>query len=163
MARFTVHRSIAAPMDVVFDVLSDHRGYTDVSVFRSATLEREGKPVPDGVGAIRALKVVGPTMREEVTAFERPTLMEYQALSGIPARSHSASIKLGVEGTGTFLSYSVDSVPKLPMPPAAWATLLRPGFKRLVGDIAKEAERRARADAQPTQPDEPPRRTTART
>ena len=142
---FTVHRSVAAPMDVVFDVVSDHRGYVDVSVFRSATLEREGDPEPDGVGAIRALKVIGPTMREQVTAFERPSLLEYKALSGVPARSHTGTVKLGVEGRGTSLSYRVDSVPKIPMPPAVWSTILRPGFKRLVHDIAKEAERRARA------------------
>lgn len=134
-------------MDVVFDVLTDHRAYKDISVFRSATLEREGDPEPDGVGAIRALKVIGPPMREEVTAFERPSLLEYKALSGIPARSHTGTVKLGIQGTGTLLSYRVDSVPKLPMPPAAWAAMLRPGFKRLVQDIAKAAERRARADS----------------
>src|SRR3954471_1628959 len=138
MATFTVHRSIAAPMDVVFDVITDHEGYADISVFRSSTLEREGDPEPDGAGAIRALKVIGPTIREQVTTFERPSLFEYKALSGIPARSHTATIKLGVEGTGTFLSYRVDSVPKLPIPPAVWSAMLRPGFKRLVHDVAKE-------------------------
>ena len=147
---FTVNRSIAAPVDVVFDVVTDHRGYTDVSVFRSATLEREGEPPPNGVGAIRALRVIGPTMREQVTTFERPSLFEYEALSGIPARSHRGCIKVGVEGAGSLLSYRVDSVPKFPMPTAVWSAMLRPGFRLLVHDIAKEAERRARADSRST-------------
>jgi hypothetical protein len=40
---------MAAPIDVVFDVLNDHRGQADMTALRSSTLEREGDPAPNGV------------------------------------------------------------------------------------------------------------------
>jgi hypothetical protein len=64
MAKFTMHRAVAAPMEVVFDVLSDHRGYHTITPLRSATLELEGDAEPNGVGAIRVLKLAGPPIRE---------------------------------------------------------------------------------------------------
>lgn len=158
MAVFTLLRSIAAPREVVFDVLSDHRGQADISALRRSMLEREGEPPPNGVGSIRALYAVGPPMREQVTDFERPSLFAYKALSGIPARSHTGRVTLGVEGTGTFLTYRVDTVPKVPMPAAAWSALVRPGIKHLLNSVAKEAERRARASSEPTPPGEEPAR-----
>jgi hypothetical protein len=33
-----------------------------------------------------------------VTAFERPTLMAYKALSGVPARRHTGTVRLRAEG-----------------------------------------------------------------
>jgi hypothetical protein len=72
VATFTLRASIAAPVDVVFDVLTDHRAQADMTALRSSTLEREGEPAPNGVGAVRVLSLVGPPIREQVTAFDRP-------------------------------------------------------------------------------------------
>ena len=89
MASFILRASIAAPVDVVFDVLTDHRGQADMTALRSATLEREGDPPPNGVGAIRRLTLLGPPIREQVTAFEPPHRFAYKMLSGVPrAKPH---------------------------------------------------------------------------
>lgn len=147
MASFKLRRSIAAPIEVVFDVLTDHRGTADISVFRSSTLEREGEPPPNGVGAIRVLRLAGPPIREQVTIFDPPTLFGYRLLSGIPARSHTARVELTQgDDTHTSLTYRVDSLPKLPMPAAAWSAIVRPGISHLLNGIVKESERRARAE-----------------
>ncbi len=53
MANFTISSEIAAPVETVFDVLTDHRGYAKITPLRSSTLEREGSPDPNGVGAVR--------------------------------------------------------------------------------------------------------------
>jgi uncharacterized protein YndB with AHSA1/START domain len=143
MATFTLSRTIAAPVDVVFDVLTDHRRYAELTPLRASTLEREGSPDPNGVGAVRALRLIGPPIREEVTAFERPTLLAYRALSGVPARSHTGTVRLAPEGAGTRLEWEVDSTPKLPIPDGVWAAAVRPGINRLLSGIAKESERRA--------------------
>lgn len=148
MASFTLRRSIAAPIEVVFDVLTDHRGTAKISVFRSSTLEREGEPPPNGVGAIRVLRLAGPPVREQVTAFDRPTLFAYKLLSGMPAKSHTATVELMPQGTHTALSYQVDSAPKLPMPASAWLAIVRPGINHLLNGIVKEAERQARAGSE---------------
>jgi hypothetical protein len=56
----------------VFDVLTDHRGHAKMTALRSSTLEHEGEPAPNGVGAIRVLHLIGPPIRERVTTFDRP-------------------------------------------------------------------------------------------
>lgn len=53
MANFTISSEIAAPVETVFDVLTDHRGYAKITPLRSSTLEREGSPDPNSVGAVR--------------------------------------------------------------------------------------------------------------
>jgi hypothetical protein len=40
MATFTLNSTVAAPIEVVFDVLTDHRGYAKLTPLRSSTLER---------------------------------------------------------------------------------------------------------------------------
>lgn len=147
MANFTISSEIAAPVETVFDVLTDHRGYAKITPLRSSTLEREGSPDPNGVGAVRVLALAGPPIREEVTAFERPGHFAYRALSGVPAREHSGSVDLSQRGTGTILTWRVDSTPKLPLPDSIWAALVRPVINQLLKDVVKESERRAEGSA----------------
>jgi uncharacterized protein YndB with AHSA1/START domain len=144
MATFTLSRTIDAPVEVVFDVLSDHRGYARITPLRSSTLEREGSPDPNGIGAVRVLKLAGPPIREEVTAFERPTLLSYRALSGVPAKSHGGTVRLTGDGSRTRLDWEVDSTPKLPLPDGVWAAAVRPVIGQLLRGVVKESERRAR-------------------
>ena len=53
MASFRYVHQVAAPPETVFDVLTDHRRYPEITPLRKAALEREGEPAPNGVGAIR--------------------------------------------------------------------------------------------------------------
>ncbi len=57
---------------------------------RSSTLEREGTPAPNGVGAIRVLALAGPPIREEVTAYEPPRGSPTAHSPGFPPRSTRA-------------------------------------------------------------------------
>jgi carbon monoxide dehydrogenase subunit G len=145
VATFTLSSTVSAPIETVFDVLTDHRSYARLTPLRSSTLEREGSPDVNGVGAIRALKLAGPPIREEVTAFDAPTHFAYKALSGIPVKSHTGTVDLRSDGDRTRLNWVVDSVPRLPLPGAVWAAAVRPGIQVLLRGIVKESERRARA------------------
>jgi hypothetical protein len=145
MATFTLNASISAPIEMVFDVLTDHRSYARLTPLRSSTLEREGAPDPNGVGAIRVLKLAGPPIREEVTSFDRPTLFAYRALSGVPAKHHAATVELGTSGGDTRLSWKVDSTPRIPVPDAVWVAALKPVINQLLKGVVRESERKARA------------------
>jgi hypothetical protein len=145
VASFALQASVAAPIEVVFDVLTDHRGYANMTSLRSSTLEREGEPAANGVGAIRVLRLVGAPIREEVTAFERPYLFAYELLSGAPVRTHSATVELARQGTRTALTWRVDSVPRIPVPDAVWSAIVRLVINHLLKGVVEEAERRARA------------------
>jgi hypothetical protein len=145
VASFTLRASVSAPIEVLFDVVTDHRRQADITSLRSSTLEREGDPAPNGIGAIRALRLIGPPMREQVTAFDRPHLFAYRLLSGAPVRTHTATVELAQQGTQTALTWQVDSIPAIPVPDAVWSALLRRAINVLLKGAVKEAERQASA------------------
>jgi uncharacterized protein YndB with AHSA1/START domain len=146
MASFTYERQVAAPPEIVFDVLTDHRRYTEITQLRKAELEREGEPAPNGVGAIRVLTLVGPPMREEVIAYERPHRFSYKVLSGLPVRDHVGTVELSPSDGGTRIVYAVHTTTTVPVGGFAVVAGVKQGIKTLLSGVAKESERRA-ADA----------------
>lgn len=148
MAEFTINRLVHAPIEVVFDVLTDHRGYPGFTPLRAVTLEQEGVPAPNGVGAIRALRAVGPPIREQVTEYERPTRFAYKMLSGLPVRDHVGTVQLTAEGVATRMTYHVQTLPKLPGVFApGMVAVLKLVIGQLAGGVAKRAEQIARTGA----------------
>ena len=146
MASFKYVRRVAAPPEIVFDVLTDHRRYTEITPLRKASLEREGDPAPNGVGAIRVLTVAGPPMREEVIAYERPRRFAYKILSGLPVRDHVGTVEMQPADGGTEIVYAVKTTPTIPLAGAAFMLVLKKAIRDLLSGVAKESERRA-ADA----------------
>jgi uncharacterized protein YndB with AHSA1/START domain len=140
---FRLEREVKAPPEVVFDVLTDHRGYAGITPLRRAELERAGDPDPNGVGAVRVLRGVGPPLREEVIAFERPRRFAYTLLSGLPVRDHVATVDLEPADGATRLTYAVRTMPTLPLGGRAVVAAARQGIKVLLSGVAGEAERRA--------------------
>jgi uncharacterized protein YndB with AHSA1/START domain len=147
MASFTFVREIAAPPEVVFDLLTDHRGYVDLTPLRRVELEREGAPAPNGVGAIRVLHAVGPPLREEVLAYDPPRRFSYKVLSGLPVHDHVGTVELTPEGDRTRVVYVVRLIPSLPVAGGAVVAVIRQAVKQLLNGIAAESERRAAASA----------------
>jgi uncharacterized protein YndB with AHSA1/START domain len=146
MASFKYVRRVAAPPEIVFDVLTDHRRYTEITPLRKASLEREGDPAPNGVGAIRVLSVAGPPMREEVIAYERPYRFAYKILSGLPVRDHVGTVEMQPAEGGTEIVYAVKTTPTIPLAGLVFMLVLKKAIRDLLSGVAKESERRA-ADA----------------
>ena len=144
VATFTLHASISAPIETVFDVLTDHESYARLTPLRSSTLERKGAPDRNGVGAVRVLKLAGPPIREEVTGWERPTRFSYRMLSGAPVKEHTGTVELSTRGGNTELVWRVKSTPSIPIPDGLWAALVKPVINQLLKGVIKESERKAR-------------------
>ena len=147
MASFSLTREIKAPPEVVFEVLTDHRGYSDLTPLRRVDLEREGDPAPNGVGAIRVLRAVGPPLREEVLIYRPPSRFSYKVLSGLPVRDHVGTAELTPDGEGTRVVYVVRMNPTLPLLGRAVIAGVRHGVRQLLNGVASESERRAAASA----------------
>lgn len=136
MIEFTLTRTTTAPIETVFDALTNHRGIADyVWAVRRSTLDREGVPAPNGVGAVRRLEAVGPTIVEEIIDYQRPTRYAYKMLSGAPVRDHVGTVELREAGTGTEVSWHLRSTPKIPG--ANW--LLSVVLHRVIGELLKGA------------------------
>ena len=147
MASFTLTREVDAPPETVFDVLTDHRGYAALTPLRKSVLEREGELDPNGVGAIRKLSAIGPPMREEVIAFERPSRFSYTVLSGLPVRDHIGTVSLEPSDGGTRVVYALRTTPTLPVVGGAVVAAVKQGVTQLLNGVSAEAERRAAAGA----------------
>lgn len=143
MASFTYVRQAAAPPEVVFDVLTDHRRYTEITPLRKAELEREGEPAPNGLGAIRVLSVLpGPPMREEVIGYEAPSRFSYKILSGLPVRDHVGTVELRPKDGGTEITYAVKTTPTIPLAGPVFMAILKKAIRDLIAGVSKESERR---------------------
>ncbi len=145
MASFTLTRDIAAPPETVFEVLTDHRRYAEMTPLRRSELEREGSPDPNGVGAIRRLSAIGPPLREEVVAFEPPSRFSYTLLSGLPVRDHLGTVELTASDGGTKMVYAVRTHPTIPLVGFTVVGGTKQAIKSLIAGVAKESERRAAA------------------
>jgi uncharacterized protein YndB with AHSA1/START domain len=146
MATFTFERQVAAAPEIVFEVLTDHRRYAEITPVRKSALEREGEPAPNGIGAIRVLSGVGPPLREEVIDYEPSTRFSYKLLSGAPLRDHVGTVELTPEGGGTRVVYAVRTSPTLPLVGGAAVAVAKFGIKQLLKGISTESERRAAAN-----------------
>ncbi|HEX5929691.1 MAG TPA: SRPBCC family protein [Solirubrobacterales bacterium] len=143
MASFTYERQVAAPVETVFSVLTEHHLYAEITPMRKSVLEREGEPPPNGVGAVRVLTSVGPPLREEVIAYEPPSRFSYKLLDGAPVRDHVGTVELTPQDGGTRVVYAVKTTPTLPLVGPLVVAVVKQAIKALLGGIAKESERRA--------------------
>jgi len=140
MIDFTIERDISAPIDTVFAKLTDHRAYASMTPLRKSELEREGTPAPNGIGAVRKLSLVGPPMREEVTAYDAPKHFAYTMLSGLPVRNHIGDVRLEQTGAGTHVTYRVTSHPTFKGAGPVLAAMLKQAIGQLVAGVAKTVE-----------------------
>lgn len=143
MISFTLTRTTTAPIEAVFDRLTDHAAYKEMSAMRISVVEKPGSPDPNGLGAIRRVGLIGPTQTEEVTVFERPTRFVYALRSGLPVRDHTGTVDLVAVPTGTHITYTVKSTPALPIPGLGLVLglALKQGISGLLDGIVRAAER----------------------
>jgi uncharacterized protein YndB with AHSA1/START domain len=145
VAGIDLDKTLTAPIDDVFELLSNHAGYTRFRGFSTAELLREGADERNGVGALRRLVVRPLRFEEEITAFERPTRMDYVIRKvNLPLRHDGGTITLSSSPTGTRVLWrSTFTVPVPVVGPALGAVLavgIRRGFVRLLDDIDRLAE-----------------------
>jgi uncharacterized protein YndB with AHSA1/START domain len=149
MIEFTLQRTIDAPAEIVFETITDHEAYPEFTPIRRAVIERRGDGAPNGVGAIRALHLVGPPIREEMLDYEPARLLRYRVLSGIPPlRSQVGTVSLEPEGSGDqcVMRYEIEAEPLVPYSGGPLGLAMKAALGRLVAGVAGEAERRAGGD-----------------
>ena len=140
----TIHvtRTIPAPPEAVFDRLADHANYERFRGIHGSRLLREGEPPPDGLGALREIKVRSLTFHEEITAYERPTRFDYLIVKlNVPFEHHGGSIQLTPDGEETHVdwrsSYTVPTPLIGRLQEVVWKKLLVRGFGRVLQDVER--------------------------
>lgn len=142
MERFAVRREIAAPPEIAFETITDHRRYPEFTPLRRVELERHGAEAPNGVGAIRALHLFGPPVREEVIDYEAPVRFSYRILSGAPVRSLIGTVLVAATPAGSLMTYEMLIEPRIRFSGPPLARTMEIAIRRLTAMVAAEAERR---------------------
>ena len=106
MAEIVMRQRFDAPPERVFAMLTDHVEFGR-ALGEDIRIEREGVPAPNGLGAVRAIRARGLTIREEVVGWEVPRAMDYRVVSGAPLQNHLGEIRITPDGTGTRLDYRI--------------------------------------------------------
>lgn len=121
-ASATVQRPIAH----VWAVLADHEGMTSWGPGLKVTLDREGSPERNGLGAVRRISAPGPmpAIVEEVVAFEPGTKLGYRAKAGVPFKNYGGEVVLTATAAGTQIDYAINLDERVPVVEKAAAALV---------------------------------------
>ena len=94
--RVTSQTTVAAPIETVWDKLSNHAGMSGWAPGVTVTLEKPGPTDPNGVGAVRRVASPGPgkDVLEEVVTFQPPNVLGYKAVSGSPFPGYAGEVRL---------------------------------------------------------------------
>ena len=121
----TSHTTVAAPIETIWDALSDHVGIGRWAPGLTVTMDEVGTNDPNGVGAVRRIASAGPgpDIVEEVVASEPPHMLSYKALSGVPFPGYGGEVRLSEAGAGTPITHTLTSTAKFPLVKAPLAVL----------------------------------------
>ena len=107
MQTIVVERTINAPIEQVFDLLSDHANYKQFDGIRDSWLVKEGTEERNGNGAVRRIDLGAVWFEEEISNFHRPTSMDYRILRSRPPIEHeSGEIRLEETERGTRVTWT---------------------------------------------------------
>ena len=137
-----VTRTIPAPAEDVFDLLADHANYDRFRAIHGSELIREGDPAPNGVGALRRIRVRPLTFEEEITAYERPSRLDYLIVKlNVPLQHDGGSITFALDGDATRVdwrsSFSVPTPVVGGLQETVWQPVLTRGFRRVLEDVER--------------------------
>ncbi len=140
MASIQLQRSLAAPIDHVFELLSDHADYRSFDGITGSELIREGDTERNGLGAVRRIAAGPIQFDEEITEFERPTRMGYLIKEvNLPLRHHGGLITLRSTAAGTDVVWTSTfdaTVPLISRPlGAAMAAILKRSFSAMLSQV----------------------------
>jgi uncharacterized protein YndB with AHSA1/START domain len=140
-----VTRTIPAPPEAVFDRLADHANYARFRPIHGSELLREGEPPPNGLGALRRIKVRPLVFEEEITAYERPSRLDYLIVKlNVPFEHHGGSIRLSPEGDSTHVDWRSSFTVPTPviggLEEAVLTPLLARGFRQVLEDVERLLE-----------------------
>lgn len=131
----------AAPRERVFAWFARPENVGQLFPGRTRRLHPAQDPVhPDGVGAVREVRVGPVRLEETITRYEPPSLIEYRVTRGWTIRQHIGCLRFEEVPGGTQLEYVIRFQSRLPLAGGLVAGSLcaswRRGVQRAIEGIA---------------------------
>ena len=102
METIEINAYIHAPVQRVWELFSNHEGYTAFEGVKEAELLKPGLEERNGKGATRRIKVKGITFIEDIVGFDPPRRLEYVVRKcSMPVKHELGRIDLIPRGEGT--------------------------------------------------------------
>jgi uncharacterized protein YndB with AHSA1/START domain len=140
---FSSVTKIRAPRDVVWSVMTDHVRYARWGRSKQVTMEREGSPDPNGLGAIRVFHAGPSKVREEVVALDPPARLVYRLVSGVPVRDYRSEMQLEEDGDVTVLTWTSSFAERIPLTGRFLTRMMSTAVDGFAAGIKAEAETEA--------------------
>lgn len=144
MERIVVRRVIPAPIEAVFDRLTDHARYKEFKGIDQSVLQKEGTTEKNGLGAVRLIKAGFSKFTEEVVEFERPYRMGYQITkTNLPSmRHHGGLLRFSTTAEGhTQVEWTSDIEFTLPWLGGLMEGSMKTNGQKAFGSLLKQVER----------------------
>ena len=130
-----------APRERVWALVADGASWSEWARFTKSSLEKEGDPPPDGVGAIRNFGTGFSKSREEVVEFQPPSRFAYRLLKGLPLDDYLAVVTLDEDRGGTKITWhSTFTKSRIPGTTGFYRWFLSRFITDLIKCLAKAAE-----------------------
>lgn len=133
-----VEQSITTSASVqrMWDVLTDHESMPLwFPPVKTVTLDPPGAEERNGLGAIRHVKALGPTIVEEVVEWDAPNHYAYVLLRGAPIRDHRGDVTLAETPQGTRATWRIRFRAVVPLS----GLVLRPVMNRVAKGLLRGA------------------------
>ena len=138
-----VTRRFGAPPRRVWEVYTDHARWSEWAGLGSSSLEAEGRPERDGVGAVRCLGNGPLRVREEVVEFDAPKRMAYRVVrGGFPIANHFGEVAFEPDGDGTRVVWRCRFDSRIPGLGAPMRALVTRMFRTALEGLARRLESR---------------------
>ena len=144
MRTVRVERKVDASPERVFELIADHANYDRFRAITGSELVSEGDPPPNGVGAMRRIRVGPIRFEEEITAYEPSSRLDYLIVRlNLPFDHRGGTMRLSEEEGGTRVEWI--STFRIPIPVVGglqeriWAPILTRGFRRVLEDVERMA------------------------
>jgi len=146
MQTITVKRTIDAPIEQVFEILSDHANYKSFPGVKDSRLLQEGKPDRNGLGAVRRIETPGVWFVEAITAFERPRRFDYRITEcSLPLEHQGGSVRCEPAGKATLVTWTTTLRIRIPLIGGLLTRLAAGKLEQAFGAMLKETDRRLAA------------------
>ncbi len=139
--RYRYVRTIAAPVEEVWALLTDHARYAEFTPVPTSRLVRPGRDDPNGVGAIRHLGIGPLGTREQVLVSEPPHHLAYTVVRGMPVRDYRADVHLQPDADGTRMVYEGSFEPLVPGTGPLLRVIMTTAVRTLIASLVRQAER----------------------
>jgi hypothetical protein len=139
---------IAAPVERVWPIMTDHERYVKWTQAKRVELVVEGSPERNGLGAVRKFFAGPMSPHERVVEFVPPgsaaggpARMVYVVDQGIPVKNYRSTMELVADGANaSVLTWSSTFVPKIVATGGLWRRIMASAVGKFAAGIKADAE-----------------------